>query len=245
MHYYIDGYNLLFRLLGADDDFTKQRQQLIEDLNAQIQNLELDITIVFDSQFHESESTRSHFQNLEIIFTSIHETADDRILKEIKASRDPCKQTVVTSDKKLAWFARRCSAKTETVEQFSNWLNKRFKNKLRLQKEMLAAAKNPPKESEKKKNVPEPQPIKPPPPTVEPEKCTDYYLDQFQKKYDALFKEAPQPKKKLQKRHAASLKRSKKPPKHDEQKPVSDMDRWEHIFQNKLTDNRDNSKSNK
>jgi hypothetical protein len=37
----------------------------------------------------------------------------------------------VTSDKRLAWAARRRLAKTESVEEFLAWLNKRFYNKIR------------------------------------------------------------------------------------------------------------------
>ena len=70
MHYFIDGYNLLFRTTYASEDLAFQRQQIILDLNKKIQVLNLDVTIVFDSQYHPGESERFHYNQLEIEFTN-------------------------------------------------------------------------------------------------------------------------------------------------------------------------------
>ena len=36
MHYFIDGYNLLFRILRAGDNLQKQREEIIQDLEIKI-----------------------------------------------------------------------------------------------------------------------------------------------------------------------------------------------------------------
>jgi predicted RNA-binding protein with PIN domain len=162
VHYYIDGYNLLFRIKHSGEDFSLERQKLIEDLNEQASFLDLNLSLVFDAQYQESESSKSHYQNLEILFTSFGETADDYILKVIQ--NEPEKAiTVVTSDKKLAYLAKMSHAKTETIEEFLDWLNRRSKNvknkKTKKSKELL----NPPKKKKLVGNF-------------------DYYLEEFEKR---------------------------------------------------------------
>lgn len=216
MHYYIDGYNLLFRFFNTEEDFSLNRQLLIEELSEKLFFLKIDATIVFDSHYREEDLSRTHFRNLEIIFTRHRETADERILAEIKSTRHLDRLIVVTSDKKLAWFARRCDAATETVEQFLEWVNKRYKNKQRQNKQPLE------KRKPLKKIVPTPE--KP------PEACQDYYLEIFQGRYKELEKsDKPFPK--------ISKKKIKKPFPEDKEEvvdAVSDLDRWLKIFERKL-----------
>lgn len=232
MHFYIDGYNLLFRSLKNHSDFSKERTRLIEDLNEKVGLLALEVTVVFDSQYQDSESTRGHFKFLEIIFTSQHQTADDCILDAIKSERNPSQKTVVTSDKKLAWFARRSSAKTESAEHFMHWLNRRYANKLRQLKEFKKVSKEPVKLPVAV--APKPKKIATPLADVPAESCNDYYLEQFQKAFEKVAKENPLKKEANPKSSSKSKKRtSKKPPRHDEDQPLSDMERWEKIFEDK------------
>ncbi len=219
MHYYIDGYNLLFRILRAGDDLTKQRETIIEDLSHKIALLGIDATLVFDSQYQLGESTRSHLRNLEILYTDYQQTADDLILKELKREPNPQQHTVVTSDKKLAWYARRKSAKTETVEEFFAWLNKAYKNKLRHQKQ----AKESPKEIPKKKETP----VKPAQPSTQASanECFDFYLQQFEKEAEALTPPtSPSPPEKEPKRRSKIPKKAK-----DDAQSL--MDHWLKAFQ--------------
>ena len=59
--------------------------------------------------FKLASRTRSHYDELEILFTAEGETADEYIIDEIKNHPHPQQETVVTSDKKLAWHVRHCS----------------------------------------------------------------------------------------------------------------------------------------
>lgn len=229
MHYYIDGYNLLFRRRHEDDLLAKQRQDMIAELNQILELLQLEVTIVFDSQFQQSESSRSHFQHLEILFSAYGETADNCILEEIKSEKNPREVVVVTSDKKLAWFARRCSAKTESVEQFMEWLEKRYKNKLRHQKEGIKRPKDIPQEEKKREVRPEKKPSIPTS-SASPEECFDYYLDQFQTQFEALppvrkaSPDTPTTKKEKTKKG-----KRKEIPKADPK--GNDLERWQRIFE--------------
>lgn len=138
MHYFIDGYNLLFRRLRAGGELQIQREFIIRELDECASFLELDITIVFDSQHQYGLGTRTHYHHIEICFTDEGETADDYILKALKRVAKSQQETVITSDKRLAWQVRRRLAKTESVEQFLKWVIKRSQNKTRRLKQEAA-----------------------------------------------------------------------------------------------------------
>jgi predicted RNA-binding protein with PIN domain len=127
MHYIVDGYNLIFRLLYSSSPLQEQRAKIIKDISEKAKLLKLNITIVFDSSFQTGESTRTHINDVEIIYTAQYESADDFIINLLK-HKDK-NNTVITSDQRLAWRARRQNAHSETVEDFIRWLNKRYQNK--------------------------------------------------------------------------------------------------------------------
>ncbi len=131
MHYYIDGYNYIFKYAKARDVLKGLRQKFLANLNAKVNLLDLDVTIVFDSQYERSDFSRTHFNKLEIIFTAYGETADELILQEIKNAKRPNLHTVVTSDKQLSIQVRNLHAYVQTIESFFADLNKRCKNKIR------------------------------------------------------------------------------------------------------------------
>lgn len=226
MHYYIDGYNLLFRLVPAAVDLRKERERIIRDLNKKVLLLNLDISIVFDSTFQEGERTRSHYQGLEILFTAEGETADDYIIDEIKNSPKPHLETVVTSDKKLASIVRRDAAHTESIETFLLWLNKAYQNKKKPAKSVAKSERPAPK-----KKPPEPKKLTLPPPTTDPESCFDYYEKVFEAELKLLLAEESKVK--------AEKKSAKKPSKPPRKKisprlaptSESDMERWLKAFE--------------
>lgn len=234
MHYFIDGYNLMFRFFNEDDELRAQREMIIEDLNTK--SLDLNVTLVFDAQYQSGEMSRSHYQNLEILFSAQGETADDLILEEIARELRPRQVVVVTSDKKLAWFARRCSAKTESVEQFMDWLNRRYKNQLRaFKKAKPPLPKHPSPIKEEGEKAPSVLPLAPVLPTAQasPEECFDYYLDRFQKELDAAAQNLPKKLEQKSIKPTHPKRKGKKPP----EEPIQDhIARWLEIFERKLNE---------
>lgn len=222
MHYFIDGYNLMFRILRAGDDLQMQRASIILDLNRKIQVVGLDVTIVFDAQYQSGESTRSHLKHLEIYFTNQGETADELILQKLQHEKNPRQQTIVTSDKKLAWLARRRGALTETVEDFLKSLNNRCKNKLKNSPSTSARAILPPP----KKVIP----VSTKKPS--PEECFEYYLEEFEANFQEMAK--MQPVKELKSPPKKKKKAKTKELKQDE--GLSNMERWVKAFERNLED---------
>jgi predicted RNA-binding protein with PIN domain len=174
MHYYIDGYNLMFRMAQAEDSLQTQRDKIIRSLNSKIQVLGIHAVLVFDSHHVIGEATRCRFKNLEIVFTSEGETADEYILEALRYSGNSTEHIVVTSDKQLARMLRGRLVKTESVEKFCEWLNTRYKNKLRKQKEKKPQPKAIIRE---KASAPPSLPNK----DTAPEECLNFYLDIFEK----------------------------------------------------------------
>lgn len=238
MHYYIDGYNLMFRIVRAADDLQSQRQKIIRDLNEKIKLLDLDVTIVFDSQYQIGDSSRSHLNVMEIRFSAHGETADEHILKELKKASNTREETVVTSDKKLAWLSRRKGAKTESVDEFMLWLNKRYKNKLRHQKhpeeELKKEAQKPPKEA-KNTSVESSEP----PMKATPEECFEFYLVQFESSYKELIQNEPIRRSTEQNRKSKPKIQKKKKKKilKEAEDQTSLLEKWLNAFERSLDSN--------
>jgi uncharacterized protein len=235
MHYFIDGYNLLFRLLHGSENLQNQRKAIIHDLNKKISLVKLDVSIVFDSAFQIGDRTRTHYNEIEILFTAEGETADEYIMDEIKNHLHPQQETVVTSDKKLAWRVRNRSAHTESVEEFMLWLNRAYKNKIwQLKKEKHKSA--PPLSPSHPK--PAPRSLIPPQ-DVPLEAYTDYYTQVFESEWQEILA-----KEERHKQACSSSPSPKRPPRKPkqrrdpfetpqtpEEKATTEMERWLKIFE--------------
>jgi len=126
MHYIIDGYNLLFWLKGDRHNLESLRRSFIQDIDQKAELLKMEITIIFDGHFQEDGQTRTHFRNVEIIYTSHGESADELIISELKSSLDVRNEVVVTSDRELLWRAKKLHAKTEKASEFYRMLQERY-----------------------------------------------------------------------------------------------------------------------
>ena len=162
MHYYIDGYNLLFSLSQKKEvPFQQQREKIISDLNTVAQALKLKITIVFDAHHQKKGSFHHFFDSLEIYFSN--ESADDFIMQIVQYHKNPQRIVVVTSDKTLAQHIRCSGGQTQDVSFFVTTIKKKYYKRLRKKKKKLLPSIKISKESSH----------------VD---LFDYYLDAFQKK---------------------------------------------------------------
>lgn len=214
MLYYVDGYNLIFRTLSAGESLRHRRETLIADIHPKIELLKLETVLVFDSQYQNSEATRHHFKDLEIYYTDEGETADDYIVKAVKRHPNRKEVTVVTSDLRLAWRVRREHALTMSAEDYLQWLQRRYRNKveqvrLELSKEIVTKIPLP-------KLLPEPN-AKPKKETLKLRQSDmEFYMEQFGGTKEEG--EVGEDKKKLDKRIL-----KEKPFKHNDE---SDFERW-------------------
>ncbi|MFI5344195.1 MAG: NYN domain-containing protein [Chlamydiales bacterium] len=233
MHYYIDGYNLLFRMTQFHQGLQAEREHLLEDLNRKISLLKLDVSIVFDAAFQAGGRSRTHLDALEILYTSEGETADEYILDVLSQASHPRQEIVVTSDKILAAQVRHLSAKVEPVEEFMRWLNRSYEKRL----------KQPEKTKKPQKQIQLPPPSSPSenaeaPPKADAESLMDYYQRMFEAEFQKIA--ASEEKRKIEKRAVKRTRQPKiakdpfktEPSKED--KEASDSERWLKIFEKNI-----------
>lgn len=227
MHYYIDGYNVLFRMNHESRRLQALREQLIQDLNRKISLLNLNVTVVFDAMYFEGGRSRSNFDALTILFTASGESADKYIIDAILNSPNRKREVVVTSDKTLALHVRHLSAKVESVEEFLRWLNNSYENRL----------KGPKKEKSKLKIIPKTVVEVEPPKPKEGE--ADYYQQVFELEFEQI-REAEELKRKVKKESVVQKPRTPKVKRDPFQEPplvlneADEMERWLKAFEDNL-----------
>ena len=119
MHYYVDGYNFLFRIFEKIDPLEKKRDQLINILNEELKFLKGRCSLVFDSSEQIRDCPQCAFlDNLEVVYTPKGLTADHYIIELVEHSRIPKALTVVTSDTDLGRQCRRLGSHVMTIEAF-------------------------------------------------------------------------------------------------------------------------------
>lgn len=119
MHYFIDGYNLLFHLSAETKTLEEARKQIIDALI----DTKFSLTLVFDGK-REDLPHRMHRGSLEIIYTSQGQSADAYILEELSCVKNPKVYTVITSDKKLAAICCQMGAYAQPIDFFLALLRK-------------------------------------------------------------------------------------------------------------------------
>ena len=127
-HYFIDGYNLLFRVHGKPRSLQQKRNELIHLINQEATLFNLNITLVFDgAHMDATDLVRGHFNAIEIVYTRQKQTADEYILDELHHKTNPAIEVVITSDNQLASACKSMGAKTESIESFLSFLSNKHK----------------------------------------------------------------------------------------------------------------------
>jgi uncharacterized protein len=131
MHYWIDGYNLLFRITKNYREMRQNERKLLTALNHSLILLNYNATIVFDGREKDPpEALRRNLDSLAIIYTPHHQTADDYILQAIADAAYPDQETVISSDLELLRKAKQRGADGQTIESFlSQLVRKKHKKK--------------------------------------------------------------------------------------------------------------------
>lgn len=137
MQYWIDGYNLLFRIPHLQGSLEEKRRKLILDLNSLAKKSQLCFVLIFDANDKErSLDSRSNFDSLEIIYTTSKKTADEAILEKVSTVRHPATICVVSSDKGLTSQVRYLGAQVLSLSEFCFFLDKKQWKKKKLRAEI-------------------------------------------------------------------------------------------------------------
>ncbi len=228
MHYFLDGYNLLFRSIDDDKELQQQREELLKDLTEKLELLSLDVSIVFDAAYSPGGVSRTRTRHVEVIYTAAGESADSYIVEELAHCTQAHQETVITSDKKLAWQARRCGAKTIDIETFVTWLDSRYRNKIRKQRKKKEVVDTPTRAITR---VPTAPVQAEPPPKQTPEGCFDYYAQAFEKRFQELPPETPKHRsQETSTKKTSGKKKAERPSKEHEPSGQSEEERYLRLF---------------
>ncbi len=126
MHYIVDGYNLLFRLVKAPRPLQRTRERFLKTLDDEVAEAQINVIIIFDSAEKKLAGvSRRHLEAVEVIFTSEGLSADEYILEKICNSKQPKQQTVVSADRELLRKAKQLGAAPMNFADFFALLLKR------------------------------------------------------------------------------------------------------------------------
>lgn len=136
MHYYIDGYNFLFKIYEEVDPLKEKREEIIADLQEKLVSLGMKMTIVFDSLHTQGAFFPTRFTKscLEIIYTPSKQSADQYLLEMLQCSKNNGIKTIVTSDRFLAKQAKILGAQTVSIAAFLKLLLKKEENQFKEEK---------------------------------------------------------------------------------------------------------------
>jgi predicted RNA-binding protein with PIN domain len=123
-HYIIDGNNLIGKIKVIAGIQKKDKQGSRIKIAYKIDNYFADrkakVTLHFDGFVRESIK----MNNVKIVYSD-NDTADEKIKKQIESSRNSKLLVVVTSDNNLTQFARVCSCKIISSEEFAKSLKRK------------------------------------------------------------------------------------------------------------------------
>ncbi|MDR4506314.1 MAG: NYN domain-containing protein [Candidatus Scalindua sp.] len=114
MNVIIDGYNMLFgvpELVAQIDrcDMETLRNRLISLLEQYKEKRRHDLTVVFDGNV--GASSRTSVSGIDVVFPRTGLDADEEIKRMVSNSGNPRQITVVTGDRNIRQFVKRCGSK--------------------------------------------------------------------------------------------------------------------------------------
>ncbi|MEJ7616434.1 MAG: NYN domain-containing protein [Pyrinomonadaceae bacterium] len=111
MSYLVDGNNLMGQRIG-------ERRVLMDELAAYAQAKKISLDVVFDGAPEDHFGDGAGYRGIRVYYAARNSNADERIKRMVEASRERRTLLVVTSDRALADYVRRCGARVVPVKQF-------------------------------------------------------------------------------------------------------------------------------
>ena len=123
LHYIIDGNNLIGKIKSFSSLQKKDKQSAREKLTFYLERYfsskKTKVTLHFDGY----ENLPIKTQKIIIVYSE-NKTADQKIKRQIETSNSPKNIIVITSDNNIKEFAKVCSAKTISSEDFNSEIQK-------------------------------------------------------------------------------------------------------------------------
>ena len=135
MSYLVDGNNVMAQRVGWHRDKPAARRRLMDELAAFISAKRAKVTVVFDGAPEEFFKDGSSYRGVRLYYAERGSNADERIKQLVEASRERRTLFVVTSDRALAEYVRRCGAQVLRSGEFRQRLDDALKEKANLTEE--------------------------------------------------------------------------------------------------------------
>lgn len=122
LHHIIDGNNVIGKISSLKILQSKDKQLSREKLALMMERFFSKRNAKVSLHFDGYPGKEIKILNIKIIYSE-NITADEMIKKEIEKSKNPKNLVVITSDSNLKDFARKCSCKIISSEEFSKQIN--------------------------------------------------------------------------------------------------------------------------
>ena len=123
MSYLVDGNNVMAQRVGWHRDKPGARRRLLGELSRFAREAGVTVEAVFDGAPDEFFPDGSYFMGVRVFYAERGSDADARIKGLVEASRERRTLKVVTSDRALADYVRRCGARVVRSGEFRERLD--------------------------------------------------------------------------------------------------------------------------
>jgi predicted RNA-binding protein with PIN domain len=118
MSYLIDGNNVMGQRVGWHKDRVRARRDLLDELAQFALTKKVRVAVVFDGAPDEHFADGSSYRGVRVYYAARGSDADERIKALVENSRERRTLLVVTSDRALAEYVRRCGAQVVRAGEF-------------------------------------------------------------------------------------------------------------------------------
>jgi predicted RNA-binding protein with PIN domain len=110
MSYLVDGNNVMGQRVGWHRDKPHARRTLLDELAEFARTRRARVTVVFDGAPEQHFADGASYRGVRIFYAERGSNADERIKRLVEAERERRTLLVITSDRELASYVRRCGA---------------------------------------------------------------------------------------------------------------------------------------
>lgn len=118
MSYLIDGNNVMGQRVGWHKDRQRARRELLAELARFASAKRVRVSVVFDGAPDEHFAEGSSYKGVRVFYAARGSDADERIKALVESSRERRTLLVVTSDRALVEYVRRCGAQVIRAGEF-------------------------------------------------------------------------------------------------------------------------------
>ncbi|HEX8891167.1 MAG TPA: NYN domain-containing protein [Pyrinomonadaceae bacterium] len=118
MSYLVDGNNVMAQRVGWHRDKPKARRRLLDDVARFAQSAGVTVSVVFDGAPEKHFADGASYRGVRVFYAERGSNADERIKGFVEEARERRTLLVVTSDRALADYVRRCGAQVIRSGEF-------------------------------------------------------------------------------------------------------------------------------